>query len=135
MEEARVEVAGLIHEATEPGSCCALVPMLRTIKLIYVEAIFGNLFTKVLLRHDDVPELLKIVTAWAPSGYYYNGDPSQTRQPCLFQGRVILKSDRASRSLQSTAYVGCMAAGADDPNIKMARAKLRIDLTHDLGNV
>ena len=91
MEEARVEVPRLIHEATEPGSYCALVPMLRTIKLFYVEAIFGNLFTKVLFRRYDVPEFFEVVTAWAPSGHSYNGDSAQTRQLCLFQGLVMLK--------------------------------------------
>lgn len=65
MEEATVEVPRLIHEATEPGSYCALVPMLKTTKLFYVEAIFGNLFAKVLFSRYDVPEFLEVVTAWA----------------------------------------------------------------------
>lgn len=74
VEEPRIEVARLVHEAPEPRGCCACVLVLTAVEIFDVEAIFGNFFTQVLFRQDDVPKFFDIVAAWAASRHSYNGN-------------------------------------------------------------
>ena len=50
------------------------------VKVVYVEAIFGDFLAEILLRHDDIPKFVDVVASWTPSSHSHDGNTARHRR-------------------------------------------------------